>query len=306
MKKFIKGLILFMVPVLALLFLSKFDNIDKSSSRNPNIISLQNKSYFDSLDILFVGGSYCYSGVYPKMFDSIGIKTFNLGIATAGPYFYELIVNDYLSSIKKKPKSIYIDISPMTFSSIIDNFAAYPVHRYLKKPISNETLVIKYGLYNKYFDLIKKSIEKGVKNLLKNNEGYKNDNFFKLKGFLLCNDVNSPKIEREIEHLFTPLKKEKFNSEKADYLLKFSEKLKNSGINIVYFELPTNKLENYYTPEYLSDYNKFKQKVKSKYLFFDNKLKLENKYFRNLDHINTQGALIYTKTLIQEIKTLNK
>ena len=74
------GLIILFLP--SALFISGFDNLDKDTSENHNIISLQSKSSYDSLDILFIGNSYCYSAIDTYILDSQSISSFNLGIAT--------------------------------------------------------------------------------------------------------------------------------------------------------------------------------------------------------------------------------
>ena len=302
MKQFIIKITLFSILLsIVILVLSKFDNLDKTTTSNNNIISLQQKSKFDSLDILFVGNSYCYSGIMPSLFDKNNIKTYNLGIATAGPYFYEIIIDDYLEFVESKPKSIFILTSPMTFSSQADNFKEYPIHRYLEKPISNEKIIFQYDFELKYFDILTKSVKKGAHNLVKWNKENKTNELIKSKGFLASSASNNDKITRNSRHLYLHLKNERFNQMKFEYMIKYLNRLQNKGIEIVYYELPTNMLNEYFSEIYMKSYKTALKKLKSSYRFIPNDLYLKNKYFRNIDHLNTVGARIVTHNLIDRI-----
>ena len=98
MKKFIINLIrfnfVFFLIVCLLSVFSYFDNIDKNRSNNYNIITLQDKTNYDNLDVLFVGSSYSYSSIKPSLLDEISLSSYNLGIAAAGVEFYELLIDD--------------------------------------------------------------------------------------------------------------------------------------------------------------------------------------------------------------------
>ena len=302
MKNFLKKILLFVtLPILPIFFIGNFDNIDKQTSNNHNIIRIQTKSNYDSLDILFVGNSYCYSGIIPSLFDEVGIRSYNLGIATAGPFFYELIINDYLEFINTKPKSIFILVSPITFSILADNFSAYPIHRYLENPKTNEEIVFQFGLPDEYINLFKKSVTKGIKNLI--NKKVKNEeNYTTERGFIPSEITNNETIVQNTQYLYTPLKNENFNQQYFAYLKKIVRELETKGIKIVFYELPTNMLYEYFNSQYLLSYKSAIESLKSDYIFLSNELKLNNDCFRNIDHLNTKGAEIATKSIIEKIK----
>jgi len=302
MKKFLsKALLFFILLLIIILIISPFDNLDKSITDNSNVVSLQQKSRFDALDILFVGNSYCYSGIMPIKFDKKNIKTYNLGIATAGPYFYELITNDYLIHTKTKPKFIFVLVSPMTFSNYADNFMIYPVHRYLEKQISNEGIVVDYNLEAKYLDFLTKSVKKGLSNLFLNKQKNFDKELIESKGFIGSIVINNKKSLNNSEHLYLPLLSEEFDTKKFEYMIDYFIKIKEKGIEIVYFELPTNLSNNYFNKTYLKEYNEALKILESKSLLIPNNLKLENHFFRNIDHLNTEGAKLVTQNLINNI-----
>jgi len=295
------------IPILPIYFLSKYDNMDRQYNQDNNVASLQNKSKFDSLDILFIGNSYCYSGIIPAYFDNIGLKTYNLGIATAGPYFYEVLINDYLSNCKKKPKSIYLLISPTTFSSMADNFLAYPIHRYIDNNISNEQVSLKFGLYSTYLEMLQKSIKKGYKNITtKNCNIEKNEDLFEAKGFYKMTDTCTNETITNTEKLYLPLVKDVFSSKKLEYLANYAKELKLRNIEVVFFDLPTYKLKNYLNPVFIADYNAAKENIKKQFKFVSTDSSISGNYFRNIDHLNFNGAKWVTKKMVSNIPIVIK
>jgi hypothetical protein len=308
MKIFIVKILFFFFPfVFIVLLISSFDNADRNSSKNENIIKLRCKSRFDSLDVLFVGNSYTYSGINIHLLDSTNVKAFNLGIATAGPYFYKLVVDDYLLHATK-PKAILLLVSPMTFSSKADNFAAYPIHRYLDTSLTNEKIMWRYSITNGYIDLMQKSFEKGFSHILK----------FKLKtkknlsscgdleirkGFVPSNAILDRKVTRDTEYLYLDLKVDEFNKQKGEYLLSFAEELGKKGIHVMFYTLPTNRLENYFSDEYCNTYKDYIGQLQKKHVCIATELPEDNQYFRNIDHLNSIGAKRVTNELL--LKTRN-
>ena len=296
-------LLFFLIASFFLLLLSKFDNIDKKLNQDNNIVSIKNKSKFDSLDILFVGNSYCYSGIIPEIFDRINYKTYNLGISTAGPYFYELLLDEYLANCQQKPKSIYLLISPTTFSCLADNFLAYPIHRYLENSFSNEYIAYKYKQYTKYDQILHKSIRKGFNNIF--TKGTNKDESFQIlvsKGYCKSTQIYTSNILKSTHELYYPLKKDNFSEIKFKHLLNFLEYLNTTtNIEIVLFDLPTNELKNYYNSNFISNYNVGKSILSKKYKFISLDSSLPNSCFQNIDHLNYSGAQIATNNLVRII-----
>ncbi len=300
-------LFFFLLFTLLLFFVGKFDNIDKLSSDNHNIQKIQLESKFDSLDILFIGNSYCYSGINPAYFDSVGIKSYNLGIATAGPKFYPLLVADYLTTVKQAPKSIFILISPMIFSSKADDIINYPIHRYLNQPVSNEEYIFFNDLNSvkNYPKILIKSFTKSLVNLfsvLKKAKPEGNTAMAASKGFVASADKYSLKNELKNKHLYASLPNDRLDSEKTKELLDLASGLEQKKIKVVFYELPSNKLYAYFSLNYITDYNNFKNQLKGKYLVISDNEKLDETYFRDMDHLNTAGAAVSSKYIIEQIK----
>jgi hypothetical protein len=309
-KSFLLRLLAFIfIAFIGFYFTSKFDNSDHDFTNDNNVLSLKYKNRFDSLDILFVGNSYCYSGIIPQYLDSINYRTYNLGISTAGAFFYELVVNEYLKNCKQQPKAIYFLISPTTFSTFSDNFLAYPIHRYLEKPISNEEVTLKYNLHRTYIEMMHKSFKKGCKNILKNRQ--KDDNYHELitsKGYIKSNDVCTQKIINQTQHLYYPLRSNVFSDHKLVYLLKYLRELRDkSKIEVVIFDLPTYKLEDYFNSPFILKYDSIKNNFKKEFKFVALDSTLSNSNYQNIDHLNESGARVVTRRLINLIEsTQNK
>lgn len=284
-----------------------FDNVDKRYSENENIIKLQNLSKCDSLDILFVGNSYCYSGIKNSMFDSLNIRTFNLGIATAGPLFYRLVVTDYLNSVKKNPDYIFLLVSPTSFSNGADNFSAYPIHRYLSQPVSNFSLAVsQLNMISLYPELAQKSFKKGIKNIINFNKTVRAnyvETILASKGYESSKTIIDDKIIEQTEVLYVPFKKENFSNSRYSILLDVITLLQEKGIKVILFDLPTNKLAKYYNSKFNQTYNGVLADLKKKYNFISlAQVNLKDSCYRNLDHLNDYGAEIVTNNLINSIR----
>jgi len=320
MKKLLKNVVTFTIGfvlfiLIPSLIISTYDNYDKFISVNSNVISLQAKSQYDSLDVLFLGSSHCYSSINPKILDSAGIKCYNLGIATAGVEFYDLIINDYLNNIDKYPRKVFITISPLTFSSASDNFEAYPIHRYLENPVSNFEIAIKYNHWQRLVMMYKKSIKNGGRNIIKGyfvpliafiSTKYPNSNFsvkkmksLDNKGFIESSVVFSDSIEQKDKYLYQKFNEEQLNKTIYFDLIKIFQNLMNKGIDVVFIEIPTNRLSNYFNNLFLSDYeNLINQLGEHAPVIRLDSNKFEKSNYRNIDHMNNSGAIITTKQII--------
>jgi hypothetical protein len=306
MKRFVLQLFLFLASLaVPFLIVGRCDNADVDTSQNENIARLKCKSRFDSLDFLFIGNSYTYSGIDPGLFDSLMIRTFNFGIATAGPSFYELMIQDYLAQVKQKPKVICLLVSPTSFSSKADNFVAYPIHRYLSRSYANEWLVIRLCQPGIYPDLAIKSFKKGFSNLTE--IGFSKPHAdvascdLKRKGFVQSDSIVNERTIRTTRHLYSDLGKSPFDDKKAEQLLAIGDQLEKDGCRVIYYSLPVNHLTDYFSTDFLKDYNDFLNRLNSHAKLITIDLPAEPGFYRNIDHLNSFGARIVTKKLIGEL-----
>jgi hypothetical protein len=283
----------------------RFDNIDRKHNNNPNIIRAVNANRFDSLDILFIGSSGTYSGINPSYFDSIGLHTYNLGVAAAGPYFYELLVNDYLKAASKKPKSVFILILPNTFMNGTDDFTSFGIHRYLDQPLSNAAVAQKYSGWLSYPSLLLKSFQKGVKNLLpdKKTSTAIAQQTVSGKGFYPSDEVTTHETERNEAKSNNKWRSQQFDTTRFNYLQRYIQFVQRSGVEVVLFSIPSNKLSSFFNDAYMDEYRRSVSRLAKEFIFLDLSLQpLDSTSYRNSDHLNTHGASIITREMITSIQ----
>ena len=85
--------------------------------------------------------------------------------------------------------------------------------------------------------------------------------------------------------------------------LDFPKCCKKKGIQIVYYTLPTNKVTSFFSKQYLIDYEKELEEIKHRFILLDGTplITLDSLDFRNSDHLNTLGASIVSKTILNGI-----
>lgn len=288
------------IILIALRIIGTADNLDADSATNQNIKRLQLAAESDSLDILFVGNSYAYSSIIPANFDARGVQTFNLGTASAGPLFYEIITKDYLEGCYQLPKTVAITISPITFSVLSDNFETYPIHRYLHKPIQNEAIAIEEASPILYFQLLGKSAEKAAENLINGSERGISQEAISQRGFYSSEAVYTDSIYASTRQFYLPLMDDTFDKSKAERLKTFINSLDGKGIEIVLIEMPTNRLEDFISTEFMTEYTKFKESISTQYPTITYSGKLIDQDYRNIDHMNVNGANKFSDFLLTQ------
>ena len=264
---------------------------------------MQEKSNYDSLDILFVGNSYTYSSIQPSVLSNSNISSYNLGISTAGIEFYELIINDYLNNVSTYPKVISLLVTPMTFSSKSDNYSSYPIHRYLENPISNIELAIRYNKFNNLIAMYKKSLKKGFTNLISAKKGNPTKVKNTARGFISSDIIVNDSIISQHEYLYKPFINEVLNIKLINQLKSLTQSIESKGIEVQYLELPTNRLESYFNKSYLLQYEHALKKIGEK----NNLLRINKSLFlpihyRNIDHMNTEGSIIATNEVLRQLE----
>jgi hypothetical protein len=306
MYKFIKNVFIYsLILVLIIYSIGKFDNLYKNTMHEPNVQRIVNIPRYDSLDLLFIGSSYTYSGINPKLFLDNKISIYNLGEPAAGPLFYDLLINDYLTSgIKKKPKYIYILFSPLTCIDNTDDFTNFAIHRYLNSPISNEQIVYDFSFYTIYPSLIINSFKKASSRILSFNRQKKIDS---TRGFYNSIDKTNILTEKNEEESYKKINQFVFNDFKFNYLKKVADNLIKNDIKVVFYCLPTNHLSNYLNKSLSTKYNNSKLILLNKYKSIDlSNINLDSTHYRNTDHLNYYGANIISDSIINNYITKYK
>lgn len=290
------------------MFFEQFDNVDRAKSKNTNIQSLQWKSNFDSLKVLFLGNSYLYSGIKPNVISDRGLKTYNLGIATAGPVFYRLVLEDYLKHTKATPEVICVLLSPMTFTSLSDNFTDYPIHRYLESPMSSFGVIIQSRNLSAALSSLKRTIEKGMSNLMNNSNPINNEIpefVVRNMGYVPSAKVATDAVITEGFSKYNSLGVEDFSNSKRQSYVRFLNYAQSTGARIILLELPSNRISEIFSAEYMNDYNKTLEDLSERYKLISlSKEDFREDFYRDIDHLNDKGAQLATILTLEKLHAL--
>lgn len=274
---------------------------------NKQRMQLQEIMKLDSLDYLFVGSSYVYSGINSRIFDSIQKRVALLSIATSGPYFQEFLIQDYLEHCTKAPDLVVLNVCLNSFSDISsDAWEFYPLNefltirtipeRYLAGRMNLITYVkvkreqaFSYSFKSKPVpDLVEKEIKTSVR---------------KNKGFILNKGQFNDSIYMKTKSLYTHYLESDFSMKKKHTLFNLLNSLRNRNIKFKIIEIPTFKLGEFYDLEFKEDYEEVIKEMQDKFgtTVIRYQTKLPDTCFANIDHLNGAGATIYTQNLITKL-----
>jgi hypothetical protein len=298
-----KGLLLVAVLYVTTVLIAGLDNRHKIS--DSNILRIKAAERSGSLDVLFVGSSYVYSGIMTPKFDSAGVSSFNLGIATTGAFYTQLLAEDFLRA--SNTKTICISIAYTTFSDLAsDVWHQYPVHRYLNPPLSNEKVFLKYGGIESYFQMYRSSFRKGISNIGNKTEGVDSGllkDIVMTKGYEISCDTVTPELLSDEKKIFEDYRKSIFSERKARVFNAVIDTCIKHGISVILIEPPTYHLRDYFNEQYIKKYNQFKIELKKRTPIIEcNNLVFDDTCFRNTDHMNVNGASKYTMYLLKQFK----
>lgn len=300
----IKGLIVGVLVLFSLVAIGRLDNVFPMGNHNVQRIKLA--AEFDHLDFLFIGGSYVYSGIVPAQFEALGYRAYALGAATAGPHFFEVLATDYLKSCSA-PKNIVFNLTPISFSQRVDDWERYAIHRHLVHPLSNWEVATNFGPLRMLPQLLINSYQHALIRLfdwLRGTTSVGNPAaIYAARGFKPDDRIYSDDVYAKTKHHFEPMRQQTFNQAKARRLLAFAQKLQESGIHVIFQEFPSNRLNEFFSQAFLQDYERHVHDLRrAGYLVLRNDLELPEKYFRDIAHLNTQGAEVYTAHLIRKLR----
>jgi hypothetical protein len=298
--------VILILAVFAVFFVfSKFDN---KNLDDESILRVTVAKDIKNLDYIFVGPSYVYNGIIPAQFDSLGLNTFNLGQATVGPCFSELLINDYIKASGSKPKNILLSMSYTTFSDVAsDAWDKMPLHRYLNFPLSNEQVAGRYANINTYVKLLRNSFKKGLGNLAGRNAAAWNEStrerIRQQKGYAKNLDVYTPSQYLQERQLFLPYLKGAYSYEKEKLFFDIIDHCEKQNIHVVVIEPPTFRLKDFFTDKFKIEYEKMKEKISARGIELINPGPgMDSTCFKNLDHLNYKGARIYTGYLVSKLE----
>lgn len=292
---------------------------DNTSSKDENVarLALADRDEFKNVDILVLGNSHSYCGINPEVFVERQIGMLNYATAAAGPYAIKLCFDDYVARSGTKPKSVLINLSPAMFCEASDVFDQYPIHRYLKEPLTNEEMLMKgYVSMKQYFKLTTKSCTQGMKKFfITETLGEKmTKSLFENAGYVPRKGLFTDSLDKANEKLYkATLEKQEFDQEKARFFLDFIDGLIKENISVILHEIPSNRYNDFFNKEMMDEYSSFYIKLdfrKDLMLYEAGMMQptnwTEQKLFADMDHLNIRGAQIYSRVLADFLIDLKK
>jgi len=281
---------------------------DNSSSKDPNVarLSLAEIDQFKNVDILVLGNSHAYSGINPKIFNDNGISMLNYATAAAGPYAIKLTYDDYVARSGTKPKSVLINLSPAMFCDASDVFEQYPIHRYLKEPLSNEEMLRKgYVSVKQYFKLTTKSFTQGMKKLFitETPDEKMTKSLLENAGYVPREGLFNDSVFKANEQLYkATLGKQEFDENKSNFLCNFFKQLEKDKVKIFMQNIPSNKYDLFFSDDLMKEFVLLEKKLVGiqwthSYRGAAHDYRIGEWCFADMDHLNTVGARKYSEYL---------
>ncbi len=314
MKKFLVKLSLFIAPIFLLGYF--FDVWISKNLKNSNRFAEKEYPTWNDIyegkvnsDLLIFGSSRAWIHIDPTMIsDSLGISSYNLGIDGHNFWLQDLRYRELLKH-NKRPKFI---ICSLDYFTLKKNKELYNSEQFLpymlwNKDIKNSTISYEgfstidyeipllryYGNYN------------AVETALRFSLGRLSNPITRVKGYQGRDEVwNS-----DFDNAKASIKRLEVTLDKPTIVLfeNFLKECKSNNIKLIFV----------YTPEYIEGqkfvsnreqifglYNKFSEEYQIPFYDFSNdSISYQKKYFYNASHLNKLGSQLFTKKLIDTLKS---
>jgi len=311
MKRFIIKFIVFVLPLIALMFIADYyiSIKAKNNHRAPGEIEVWNDIYNGEInaDIAIYGSSRAWVHISPTIIeDSLNTKAYNFGIDGHNFWLQYLRNKEYLKH-NKPPEIIIISVDVFSLTKRKD---LYELNQFLPYMLWNNDIKNFTSTYNGfsfedyYLPLMRYyGSTRGSASVIK---PYSNEGLYRNKGY--------KGIERQWNNDLAKAKLNKKNysinidSNTVSLFNKFLFECKLNDINVILV----------YTPEYIDGQNFVKNReqiikifedISNKYnlLFLDysdDSLCTQKEYFYNASHLNKKGSEIFTRKLVHDLKEL--
>lgn len=267
------------------------------SDHNDNIVYKQQGGHmytrlneivdYSNVDVLFIGSSHAYRGFDTRLFDEVGISSFNLGSSSQAPVQSHLLLKKYL--YKVKPKTIVFEVSPLTFSSdglesSLDIISNSKIDLY---SIGMLFQVNHIKLYNTF-------LYAAVQQLLHRNTDFVEDRIIGKDTYISAGYVQRNENEFQSRK---PIDKS-IKAEQMAAFKKIVRRIKSKGIKLVLVQSPFTQIEyNSY-----SDNKGFDEEMRAHSIYhnFNEMITLNDSvHFYDPNHLNQKGVEVFNKKLIE-------
>jgi len=317
MKKFLKRLLLFILPLLILsypldLFISK--QLKKTKNDFSGEFLVWNDIYAGKInaDIIIYGSSRAYNHINPFIFEKeLGCKTYNLGLEGHNFWLHYYRHTQYMAH-NYAPKYIIFSLDLWSFDKRSDlyNFGQFLPYLLFNNHIRYYTASYKgFSFFDYYIPLIRyvgniRVINYAFENYLKKN----NINGFRDKGYA----SSDSEWNDDFENAKTKIRYYEAMPDSLSMLLfdNFVAQCKDKNIELILV----------YTPEYIGG-QKFtinrtemmdmfyQLSYKHNLIFLDysnDSLSYNRDYFYNVSHLNRTGSMLFTDKLIKDLQSINE
>ncbi len=308
MIKFIKYFILFIVfsfifYISALIFVGHFlpsyfdKNLNYKLAGYGHLYTrLQEVKIYGNVDVLVLGSSHAYRGFDTRIFNSNGLKVFNLGSSSQTPLQTKLLLDRYLNLLN--PKLVIYEVYPGSFCA---DGVESAIDLVTNSEYGFDTFLMTVKLHNiKVFNTFLFAFYRQILDL---NAGFIEERL-KEKDFY----IKGGYVEKQTEYL---LRKETFginewkvNPNQFELFKSILETFKARDIKFVLIQAPiTKELYNSYTNNHEIDliFNELGQ-----YYNFNHLMELSSdQYFYDSNHLNQNGVILFNKELINILQKDN-
>lgn len=315
MKKFIINLLLFIIPVIILiypldLFISK--NLKKSNSFAVGEYSTWNDVVDGKInsEIVINGSSRAYQHFNPVMIgEQLHVPAYNIGM-NGHNFWLQYLRHSLLLERNKKPKLIIhsLDIFTLEKKPNLSNFVQFLPYMLWNDKIKNATISYNgFELIDYTIPLIRYNKSRDSKKVALSMAKIKTDKVGRVKGYMpqdmqWNSDFNEAKKKMKNYDI-------KFDDATVILFDKYLRECKSENIKVVFV----------YSPEYIegqkfiknrdeiiSIYKKFSKKYDIPFYDYSNDpMSFEKKYFYNAEHLNKEGSEVFTQKLIDTLKKNN-
>jgi len=287
MLKFVASVVIFIGLTVKLFFASNYAM--EKTIYNSSVFNLKNEPSY-----VFIGHSHPAHAYYDSLIEnSINISSL------AEPYFYEYFKLKFITKKNKSIKYVFIEVTNNQIIKSSDEWITYKDYISLHYPKKSSLMSFseKYDLYklNKrgFYDAFIMTYQSNLLNIVQNKPikvtyfgGYYPTEINKVDSILENTNIDSSLLAEQ-------KKDYKISTLNLDYLKKCIKYCENNGLRIFFIRTPVHpkspQLGNEKIfKEYLAT---FKKNIE--FLDFNN-LVLPNDHYRDLTHLNTKGAMVYS------------
>lgn len=313
MRKFILHTAFFLAPLVILAFITdRFINYTLTTSKTGDYAVWNDILEGDvDADIVIYGSSRAWLHLNPKIIeDSTGVSTYNLGID--GHNFYmQYLRHDLLLKYNRPPATIILSLDNFTFDKKKELYNSEQFLPYLdnKEILDATKTYFGFDYYDYRLPLIRYAGQKdALKNALKIIIKPSLNHIDRYKGYSGQELVWNNDLDRAIA--IQKKYVQHFDSATITLFDQFLRETLAKKIEIIMV----------YSPEYIggqqfvsnrkqvfSIYDSFSRKYKIPFFdYSDDSMSLNKDYFYNSQHLNSNGANIFTRKVIHDIKDFRK